>query len=236
MVTAAAAKRRLVTDGKADPDAAYERVPPKDRFDLVGDYIEAPDLAEIGRALIAHHETHFQHLRSMDIAFAWKRTGGERHGAATLAKCVKPSGVIKLFSRSDFVIWLAADYARQGAFTKWQVEAIVFHGLLHAGVRVTDDGEQYPRLLPHGFEGFADEVTLYGPYKHEIPPMATAFARLAENDALADIPLSAQRETGDAVTEAARAVRESIARAGGGSVTAGGKTVKVPAKKAKARR
>lgn len=66
--------------------------------------------------------------------------------------------------------------------------------------------------------------------------MATAFARLAQDERLQDIPMSAQSDVvEDAVTKAVRKVADTIAR-NGGSVSANGRTVKVPAKKPRAKR
>lgn len=153
------ARRRLI--GGGIPDGQYY-VPTLDRFksdpglaDPDLDFVEAPDVEAIAVELIAEH-ARFAHLAGRRVAYRWKRTGGKAGGKLTLGKCVKPSGLLRDETRADWFIWLAADNCL--GLTNWQIEALVFHELLHA-----DEDEHGKRQLrPHDFEGFGPEIEHYG--------------------------------------------------------------------------
>jgi hypothetical protein len=145
-----------------DPEAKYP-IPPDAGFGA--DFGPAPDIARIAEALIAAEEVRFGFLRDVDVRYLWKRKGGKSKGKATLGKCVKASGLVKyLGSDADFVIWVAADATRERALTTRQMEALVFHELLH--ISQGDDGE--PILVGHDFEGFAAELDTYGPWSADL--------------------------------------------------------------------
>lgn len=149
-------QRVLITGG--DPDARY-LVPEEDLFDAerAGGFLVAPDLEAIGRALAGRYIA-FGHLRDMVVTYLWREKGGKSHGRETLGACQKPTGLLRHFSGSDFVIWLAADHLREREAKAYEVEAIVFHELLHTGSN--DDGD--PVLIGHEWEGFGAEIEQYG--------------------------------------------------------------------------
>lgn len=162
--------RTLVTGG--NPDKLFP-VPPEEAFAEVEgpvEYIEAPDVERVAAALIGTC-SEFSHLRERALVYLWRAEGGKTKGKATLGKCAKPSGLLKHFAEADFMVWLAADHVRGMQFSAWQVEALVYHELLHAGA--TDKGE--PVLWPHDFEGFRPEVSRYGAWKPDLAEAAKSF-------------------------------------------------------------
>lgn len=73
------------------PGAAYP-YPQEGQFegeDGEVDFIEAPDLGNIGAQLIQDCEE-FGHLRELTVIFLWKKEGGEKQGQAKLSYCYKP--------------------------------------------------------------------------------------------------------------------------------------------------
>ncbi len=146
----------------------YTNVPIEDRFldpdsDEVAylDYLAAPDLEEIGERLIGEC-TEFQHLRELRVVYLWKREGGQSAGKLTLGKCVKAGGLVKHFSQSVWIIWLAADHADLLGLTERQVEAAIYHELSHASEEEKADGTLKPVLIGHDWQGFGREVGRYG--------------------------------------------------------------------------
>jgi hypothetical protein len=164
------AERSLVTGG--DPDERYP-VPKKDDFER--EFAPAPDLAEIAEALIDAHQDRFGWIRDYcRVVYLWKAEGGAVNGCATLGKCQKPGGLLKLFSDAQYIIWLAADHARDLYLTRWQVEALLFHEMSHT--RMGDNG---PALRGHDFAGFRSELEQYGAWESDLRLAAQAFQQLA---------------------------------------------------------
>lgn len=145
-----------------DPDARYP-IPSDGQFG--GDFIPGEDIERIARALMSAEEVRFGFLRDVKVRYLWKAKGGKAKGKATLGKCVKASGLVRYLGREDdFVIWLRADACRDRALTTRQVEALVYHEMLH--ITQDDDGEAI--LAPHDFEGFAAEIDTYGAWSADL--------------------------------------------------------------------
>lgn len=132
------------------------------------DWLFAERIAPIAEELIANYPC-FQGLERLSIVYLWKRKGPEKP-RRLLGKCQRPTGLLHYFCKADFVIWLAANNCQ--GLTAWQIEALVFHELKHAGL--DDDG---PVLVPHDWEGFAEEIERYGLWKRDIEPIAKASAK-----------------------------------------------------------
>lgn len=168
--------KRLIRGG--DPDDLYpapgldafksapERIKP-DR-----DFAPGDDIARIAGALIIAHE--WRRFDDLRVRYLWKREGGNRNGVATLGECVKTSGLARHFGDVDYVVWLAADHCRSFRLTRYHVEALVYHELLHADV----DERGKPTLRPHDFEGFGQEITEYGLWHGPLVVAGDAIAQL----------------------------------------------------------
>lgn len=163
--------RRLVTGGNPDAPAgppteedfvprawldADARRTPEDDAAPHDDYRPAPDVQHVAETLIAKHHR-FRHLRDVRLDYRWKRRGGATAGKATLGKCVKVSGLVKDYTDATWIVWLAADHAL--ALDAYQLEALIFHELLHAE---TDEEGEKPIVRPHDAECFVAEIEHYG--------------------------------------------------------------------------
>jgi len=161
-------KRELVTGG--DPDARYP-APSENTMEGV-EFAQAADLEEIGQALIYAHRATFSHLDSLTVTYLWRAKGGKSAGKPVLGKCQKPAGLLAYFANTSWVIALAADHARDFGLSRWQVEGVLFHELLHAG---EDVKTMEPSLLPHDTEVFAAEIEEYGLWSSDLCFVAKAF-------------------------------------------------------------
>lgn len=168
--------RRLVTGG--DPDDGYPTPPGRLWVDeLTGevlDFLPAPDVEAIAAALIEAHPALFDHLPRFRVAYRWKRAGGAEGPKARFGQCQKASGLVKHYGRVDFTIWLAADHVGDAALTRWQVEALIAHEMLHI-----ERGTGAKSVIrPHDHEGFVDELRLYGPWQADLAQFVAAARQL----------------------------------------------------------
>lgn len=171
---------RLAMRNRADmnPDEHYG--PPAVGYFADGegnelDFLPAPDLHLIASRIIGRYEE-LNHMAQYQIAYLWRRKGGTTHGANRLGACQKPSGMLAYFSEVDYVIWLAADHL--AVATRIQVEASIFHELLHAIEQVDDDGNKTPTIAPHDCEMFGAEIARYGLWRGDLKQMSEAFRQL----------------------------------------------------------
>lgn len=129
------------------------------------DYCPAPTIAEAGKTLIARHRTRFPHLhKPFDhaVAFFWKRVGGDAKGRMTLGTCQKTPPLMRTMTRARWVIWIAADNCE--GLTNRQMEALIFHELLHTGM----DDKAQPQPQGHDLEEFRAVVEEYGFLFHDL--------------------------------------------------------------------
>ena len=167
--------RRLITEG--NPEDYFIEFPLEDDFDDndCEYFVAMPEnqwgkIAEIGAALCS---TKLQHLRLAKIAYLWKCHGGSRNGKAILGKAVKANALVRTFTdRNGFVV-LSADHVRTFKLIRYQMEALIFHELLHF---TYDEGV----LGTHGhdFEAFGTEVKEYGLWKPDLRLAGEAFSQM----------------------------------------------------------
>ncbi len=140
-------------------------VPADSRFeDNDAEFLAAPDLDALAGDVIAKWDE-LGWLEGHTLRVLWKRGGGEKGGNATLGKCTKPAGLLKFFVGVDWVVWLAADHARELGLTYHQVEALLYHELCHPALKGKDDK---PSMRGHDVEMFRGEVKRYGLWKFDL--------------------------------------------------------------------
>lgn len=135
--------------------------------DRAVDFLPSVQLDDIGRALCAARKT-LQITDEIRIEYLYKRKGGVTQGKTVFGKCIKTSGLVKHFASDarrspvDYVIWIAADAVRDTRMMNWQLEALVYHELLHIAVEEGDNDEPKFTVRGHQFEGFLAEIDAYG--------------------------------------------------------------------------
>lgn len=167
---ATTARRRLV-DGR-DGDTLAP-VPTDDSF-LERDYLDGGPLEAILEALIAAFPE-FAHLQDASVGVLWKRKASKKGGKVGGGTCQRVSGVLGYFTAHEFLVAIAADYARDRALTAWQLEALVYHELDHI---VADPESGKLGLRGHDFEGFRSELARYGTWHTDLSAAGRVFAQL----------------------------------------------------------
>lgn len=168
----------LVTEG--DPNEVYPAPDDVDFLDeddpeRILDFKPGRDLEPIGAALIEAHPELFRRHGDYAIRYLWKREGGSKNGTAVLGTCRKASGLVKYWADCDFIITLAADHVRMRQFSRWQLEALLFHEMLHIAY---DFDTQKPVLRAHDFEGFTDELRHYGLWRGDFQAIGRVVRQL----------------------------------------------------------
>lgn len=147
------------------------------------DYLPAPEIEALADRLRAT-KSHFADIRGYRIAYWWKRKGGTAGGKCVMGKCQKTPPLAKAHKRSTWTIWLAADHLRDFRFTNRQLEALVFHELLHAALKEVEvkdkdtgetDTEYRPAIVGHDLEMFHAEVLEYGLWTRELERARSLF-------------------------------------------------------------
>jgi len=122
-------------------------------------------------------------IAEYSLAVVWKRQGGQKGGRSTLGKCTKPGGLTRFYSGHDWVIWVAADHARQLKLDVHQVEALLYHELLHCAL---EGDPPVPAIVGHDVEAFLSEVEEYGLWKTDLAAAGTVFGRQLSLEGLAE--------------------------------------------------
>lgn len=143
---------RECVSGK-DPESVYDLMPG------IGEFWEAPDLEDLAEKLIAAKLPDFPEC---EVRYLWKGKGSRTNGKAVFGKTLKTSGLTGYFGHSDYVIWLAADFVGDTPFSNFQVEALLYHELLHVSVEEDENGNRKLGVRAHDFEGFREEIEEYG--------------------------------------------------------------------------
>lgn len=182
---------------KAVLDDSPFPIPDAKQFEDNGlEFLEASDIARVAYRVMESKPLYFTHAANLDIQYLWKRTGGKDGGRTKLGACQKPSGLLRYFAGVDFIIWIGADTCRDAQLTHQQMEALVFHELLHVSL---DDNDK-PMVRPHDFEGFAAEITEYGFWRPDVKNIANAVqGRLFDDPAARRESVRLAMEHGDHV-------------------------------------
>lgn len=164
--------------GPDEPDPRQVLRVPADAEFGDDDFFVSTSLAARAAVLAERHED-LEHLHtSYTVVCLWKRAGGTSKGRPVFGKTVKPGGLLKLFSASTWAIWLAADHCRGAGYGDREIEALLFHELLHTGIAEVDDETGRgggPTLRPHDAELFRAELEVYGLWDQQLRDVAPAF-------------------------------------------------------------
>lgn len=156
------------------------RAPEPDEFE--GEFLESPALSKLGQELIDSC-WEFEHLHDLTVLFLWKFKGGQSGGKATLGKCQKPSGLLAHFAKADYVIWIAADNARDFEMTPHQLEALLHHELAHTEVVENEQtGEQKITTKGHDVEEHRVTLERYGCWMPALKEFAQTAAKQLKLD------------------------------------------------------
>jgi hypothetical protein len=150
-------------------------IPSDESFEEDEDFKADAGLVALATELIERHPGKFGFLRNIEVKFLWKRAGGRSQGKARLGYCAKTSGLAKHYAGADFVVWLAADAARDYGLGPRELEALLFHELCHIDY---DDEADKPTVRAHDVEMFVDELAEYGTWTADLRRARHAFEQL----------------------------------------------------------
>lgn len=147
------------------------------------EFLEAPELERMAQTIIRQH-AELAFLLDWDIRCLWKRDGS---GKEAMGRCRVLTGELAYFANADWLIWVAADIARDSLFGDHEVEALLFHELLHCKLK-GKEGQEKPATRGHDFEAFAIEVERYGAWDVSLRRAHTAFRQLELGLAVPEAP------------------------------------------------
>jgi hypothetical protein len=156
--------------------AVHVRVPSAEQFGAA-DFMPAGTLTTIYEQLVTEHST-LDHLEQIEVAILWKKTGGKKGGRPVFGKTAKRSGLVSAFTSADFIVWLAANHISDAEYTDRQITALLHHELMHISYEDPPEGEEGARkyvLQGHDFEGFKEELEIYGAWDDLLKEAADAF-------------------------------------------------------------
>lgn len=161
---------------------------PDERFGVpfcYGDFEEAPDLEMLGDALIETCKE-FEDIRwareegEMAILYRWQKKASKSADRVVSGSLARAAGLVRHLSDSEYVIKIAADINYMA--TNWQMEALVFHELMHIKInrQVVGKGENIVlvpelKVKAHDLEMFWAEVNRYGLWRRDLEQAQKTF-------------------------------------------------------------
>ena len=130
---------------------------PMGRDDKPVEHLRARMAQEIGEELV-RRLARFAHLRAYDLDYVYRnKDRWESKGRTVFGKLQKSTGLLRHYARTDFVVLV--NWHAWEMMTPWQKVALVYHELRHADLEGKTQG--------HDFEGFFDELELFGTGTYE---------------------------------------------------------------------
>lgn len=126
---------------------------------------------------------HRRDLVDARIALAWcSAWKADADGRVTIGKCRKASDLDRELMEFDFIILLSRSFWLDLEVTDEQRRALLDHELMHAAVKVGENGEPEEdakgrivyRVRKHDIEEFADTVKRHGIYRGDLDTFAAA--------------------------------------------------------------
>lgn len=142
-------------------EVAEEHDEPTDPWPVDGDgeaveFVASEVAQRIGEGLV-NGIARFYHLRLYRIHYVLRNAPWEKGGKTVLGQMKRPSGLLKNYAAADFIVLL--NWEMWQAMNPMQRVALVYHELRH--------GDSEGKIAPHDFEGFFDELRLFGTATYE---------------------------------------------------------------------
>ena len=152
-------KLELFSEGT--PDSLFVIPTDEEFLDAGGEFLPVSETLRRFYKALLYEFTDLSFLNRATVSLLWKAKGGKSKGNVTLGRLQKPSGLLRHFSEQDYVIWFAADHCFERGFTNWQMLALLYHQLRHATL---DESGNFA-VRGHEFEGFIEEIRLFGAWE-----------------------------------------------------------------------
>lgn len=144
------------------PDDEFAGIPSLDEFvNEKVEFVQCGELVELfANKLKYKFDNNLRGATEAKIKYFWKEQGGKSGGNLIFGKCTKPTGLLAQKVECDIVIWFAFDHCYGAQFTNWQMLALIFHELRHIDYKNFEVGTK-----GHDYEGFVDEIELFGAWR-----------------------------------------------------------------------
>lgn len=181
--------------GTPEPEQSDYTVPTEASFGKAK-LTPAHGLRAIGDRLIADDDS-LEHLRGIEIRYAWRRRGGTSGGNPRFARIKRPSVWEEHLTggRVDFLVDVSADHVREFRFAERQIEAAI-HEQLSRTERDDDDHDAF-RINGPDFSGSISTMDRFGAWKPELREMHAHVAKLPLEQAIADADSSDGEDSED---------------------------------------
>lgn len=144
--------------------------------DFTGDFKEAPELEALAMDL-AHRHLELAFIRDWRLTVWWKAEAPSAgSGKETAWRCRKLSGELYHALQADWLIWLAADTARELEWGPQEIEALLYHEMLHCQLK-GKEGEEKPAVRGHDVETFLREIDRYGLWRPDLQRAKRTFSQ-----------------------------------------------------------
>lgn len=119
-----------------------------------------PKIESIANKLIQDQEL-LEYIRNSEVRIAYLVSDHalKKNGKSVFGQCEKIQEKYKWTIPYDFTITLFQPNIEH--LTADQIEILVFHELLHVGIKEGSDGEKY-KIIPHDLEDFDAIIRRYG--------------------------------------------------------------------------
>lgn len=143
-----------------DPEKVVERAaghasevdPATDPWPGEEEYVESRVLAGIAEVLIGGL-VRLRHLHRFEVRYVFRsKKTWEKKGKSVLGDMKRPTGLLRKYADCDFICRI--HWESWQAMNPMQRVALIYHELRHGN----DEG----KVNPHDFEGFFDELELFG--------------------------------------------------------------------------
>jgi hypothetical protein len=160
--------------GTPEPEQTEYTVPSESAFGKSGKLLPAPGLKAIAERLI-DEDDNLEHLRGVEMRFAWRRRGGTTGGSPRYAHIKKPDDWSDYFTGGKvvFLVSLSADHIRAHHFTERQIEAALFDRLS----RTERDPDNHDAYRVNGPD-FAGNIATFDKYGDWEPSVREAHAHM----------------------------------------------------------
>jgi len=116
------------------------------------EFVQADNALEVGSGLIAGIRR-LEHLHAYRIHYLFRfKENWSSKGKTVFGQMKRPTGLLKSYAEADFIVLL--NWSAWLAFNPMQRVALVYHELRH--------GDSDGKTQGHDFEGFFDELALFG--------------------------------------------------------------------------
>lgn len=155
---------RITSDTEEAQPKDVFKVPADEVFAEAGsEYLEAPELEAIGKALI-DGDFELGALVNREVLYFWKHTSGTSRGKGIMGRLEVPGQLFRKYKPASYVLWISADRVRKENYTPMQMQAQVYHLLLHAEIKMNGKaGLTGPTIL-----AFPEEIEKFGAWQNDL--------------------------------------------------------------------